>query len=250
MPARLRLEIHPQPDDTTCGPTCLHAVYRFWGEDIALDQVIRETPRLESGGTLAVMLACHALRRGYRARIYTFNLQLFDPTWFARGDLSEGRALVDLRAKLVEQARWKKGERFEAATRSYLEFLELGGELCMEDLGADILMRYLHRGVPMLTGLSSTYLYGMPREFGPHDVPDDVRGEPAGHFVVLTGYEQDERLVQVADPLFPNPIAPAQNYLVAKKKLVGAILLGILTYDANFLVLEPQDARSSPPTFP
>jgi hypothetical protein len=120
----------------------------------------------------------------------------------------------------------------------------------MEDLGAELLMRYLHRGIPMLTGLSSTYLYGMPREFGPQDLPDDIRGEPAGHFVVLTGYEQDERLVQVADPLHPNPIAPAQSYLVAKKKIVGAILLGILTYDANFLVLEPKDARSAPSTYP
>jgi hypothetical protein len=250
MPARLRLEIHPQPDDTTCGPTCLHAVYRYFGEELPLEQVVRETQRLESGGTLAVMLACHALLRGYRARIYTFNLQLFDPTWFARGGTDEGAAIVDLRSKLREQARWKKGARFEAATRSYLEFLELGGELRMEDLGAELLMRYLHRGIPMLTGLSSTYLYGMPREHGPQDQPDDIRGEPAGHFVVLTGYEQDERLVQVADPLHPNPIAPAQSYLVAKKKIVGAILLGILTYDANFLVLEPKDARATPSTFP
>jgi hypothetical protein len=250
MPARLRLEIHPQPDDTTCGPTCLHAVYRFWGEEIALEQVIRETQRLLSGGTLAVMLACHALRRGYRATIHTFNLQLFDPTWFARGGLDEGRSIVDLRQKLVEQARWKQGERFEAATRSYLEFLELGGELRMEDLGADLLLRYLHRGIPMLTGLSSTYLYGLPREFGPRDEPDDIRGEPAGHFVVLTGYEPDERLVLVADPLFPNPIAPAPSYLVAKRKLVGAILLGILTYDANFLVLEPRDERRASTDIP
>ena len=32
--------------------------------------------------TLAVLLGCHALRRGYEATIYTFNLQVFDPTWF------------------------------------------------------------------------------------------------------------------------------------------------------------------------
>ena len=23
----------PQPDETTCGPTCLHAVFRYFGED-------------------------------------------------------------------------------------------------------------------------------------------------------------------------------------------------------------------------
>src|SRR6185369_13364802 len=73
---RLRLEILPQPDDITCGPTCLHAVYRYFGDVIGLDQVIEEVPQLETGGTLAVLLGCHALRRGYDATIYTYNLQV------------------------------------------------------------------------------------------------------------------------------------------------------------------------------
>ncbi len=28
---RLLLTMLPQPDETTCGPTCLHAIYRYWG---------------------------------------------------------------------------------------------------------------------------------------------------------------------------------------------------------------------------
>ena len=39
---RLSLDILPQPDDTTCGPTCLHAVYRFWGDDLPIERIIRE----------------------------------------------------------------------------------------------------------------------------------------------------------------------------------------------------------------
>ena len=39
----------PQPDDTTCGPTCLHAVYRYWDERVTLDEVIASVPRLETG---------------------------------------------------------------------------------------------------------------------------------------------------------------------------------------------------------
>jgi len=35
-----------------------------------------------TGGTLAVNLANHALRRGYRALIVTYNLTVFDPSWF------------------------------------------------------------------------------------------------------------------------------------------------------------------------
>src|SRR6185295_14278659 len=85
------LEILSQPDDATCGPTCLHAVYRYFKDSVQLDDVIAEVPRLAGGGTLAVNLANHALRRGYRALIVTYNLTVFDPSWFEgdRHDLAE-----------------------------------------------------------------------------------------------------------------------------------------------------------------
>jgi ABC-type bacteriocin/lantibiotic exporter with double-glycine peptidase domain len=61
MRAIFGFDILPQPDDSTCGPTCLHAIYRYFGDEVPLDQVIREVPSLHSGGTLAVMLRNHAL---------------------------------------------------------------------------------------------------------------------------------------------------------------------------------------------
>ena len=81
MTSKLYLDILPQPDNSTCGPTCLHAIYRYFGDEIPLHQVVSEIPQIETGGTLAVYLAVHALRRGYSAAIYSYNLQIFDPTW-------------------------------------------------------------------------------------------------------------------------------------------------------------------------
>lgn len=78
----LDFDIQSQPDEVTCGPTCLHALYQYYGEDISLKQVIREVKQLKAGGTLAVMLGNHALQRGYKAYIYTYNLNVFDPSWF------------------------------------------------------------------------------------------------------------------------------------------------------------------------
>ena len=57
MESRLHFDILPQPDPTTCGPTCLHAVYRYHGDEMPLARVIAETPALEEGGTLAVLLS-------------------------------------------------------------------------------------------------------------------------------------------------------------------------------------------------
>ncbi|GMW02539.1 MAG: hypothetical protein AMXMBFR84_36750 [Candidatus Hydrogenedentota bacterium] len=239
MDARLQLGILAQPDEFTCGPTCLHAVYNYYGDTYSLEEVIDATPRLENGGTLAVMLAGQALQRGYDAKIYTFNLQMFDPTWF---DVPG----TDLADKLRAQAKNKSGKRFHVATQAYLKYLDAGGRLGLQDLTPSLIRRYLKRGVPILTGLSSTYLYRTAREWGPNDDFDDVRGEPQGHFVVLCGYDKEDREVLVADPQDPNPVSDTQFYKVNMDRLICSILLGVLTYDANLLVLQPKDGDRSP----
>ena len=61
----LGFDIRRQPDAATCGPTCLHALYRYYGDPIGLEDVIAQVPQWQEGGTLAVYLAIHALRRGY-----------------------------------------------------------------------------------------------------------------------------------------------------------------------------------------
>lgn len=232
METRIELQMLPQPDDSTCGPTCLQAVYRYYDDVISLQQVISEVHLLEGGGTLEVLLACHALRRGYEATIYTYNLQVFDPTWF-------DSVLGDLSDKLQQQSRAKKNKKMKIATRAYLEFLNLGGKLRFHDLTTGLIRKYLKQHKPILCGLSSTYLYHCAREFGPTQEYDDIRGEPTGHFVVLCGYDLRTRNVLVADPLKQNPTGEGQIYEVNIDRLVGAILLGILTYDANLLIIEP-----------
>lgn len=232
---QLDLGIQAQPDETTCGPTCLHAVYRYWKDPIELDQVIAETPVLPAGGTLAVHLACHALERGYRATIWTYNLLAFDPTWFSVPN-------VDLRERLERQLAFKGGERLTEMTRGYLRFLELGGEIRFDPLRTGLIREFLKAGIPVITGLSATYLYGTAREFGPQDDYDDIRGEPSGHFVVLSGYDRKGRLVEVTDPLLDNPMADGHHYDIGIERVIGAIMLGVLTHDANLLTLTPQNA--------
>jgi len=238
---RLHLEIQTQPDDFTCGPTCLHAIYRYWGDEVPLLQLSEEIARTPSGGTADVFLANHALRRGYRATIYTYNLRVFDPTWFLPG--------VDIRDRLRRQREVKAAQRpvFGLLTDAYLEFLDLGGSLRYVDIKATLLRRWLRRGVPILTGLSSTYLYRKVREYGPDDDDDDVRGEPQGHFVVLCGYRRTRRSVIVADPFLEHPKAPDTHYEVSLDRVVGAILLGVLTHDANLLMIEPASGPAAEP---
>lgn len=225
----------PQPDDTTCGPTCLHAVYRYLGYDVPLEEVIRTVPKLKTGGTVGVMLGRDALRRGFRVTMYTYNLLVFDPTWFKDKE-------VDLAAKLAAQARAKRSSKLKLVCKAYIDFLRRGGEIRFETLKGALIRRHLSEGRPIITGLSSTYLYQAMREYGPDDSDDDIRGLPAGHFVALCGYDRKAREVLIADPLESNPHSPTRRYSIDINRVLSSILLGVLTYDANLLIIDKAPA--------
>lgn len=251
LSTELDLRIDPQPDEETCGPTSLHAIYRFHGDDIAADEVIRGVEFLPSGGTLAVYLALHAMRRGYKATIYTANVVMFDPTWFepapphSGGELDDAppRPAVDLIDKLRQQYKAKGGAKLKRATDAYIEYLGMGGRLLMEDITLDLLASHIRRGRPIIAGLSATWLYRSIREREGDWADDDVAGLPLGHFVVLHGVDTATRRVSVADPYDQVPYPGSHHYSVHADRVIGAIMLGIVTYDGKLLILEPPTGR-------
>ncbi|QDT06220.1 hypothetical protein K227x_46290 [Rubripirellula lacrimiformis] len=243
MKITLPVDIESQPSDSSCGPTCLQAIYGYWGHQVSVAEIIAQIPQLETGGTLAVQLACHALQQGFEATIVTFNLRLFDPTWF-------GQPGVDLSEKLRSQLdqNGARSQRFRLATSHYLQFLSLGGCIQMRRLDRPMVHECLRSDVPILTGLSATFLYQESRErsqppdsLGVTCLPDDLGGSPVGHFVVLSGYDAEADRLQVSDPLHPNPNSKWQDrqYWATFDHVSASIYLGIVTYDANLLVIKP-----------
>ena len=208
-------------------------MYNYFGDPIDLKQIIGEVHAFEGGGTLAVWLACHALKRGYEATIFTYNLQVFDPSWFQQDQ-------IDIPERLKAQITYKLDPKLILATKAYLEFFELGGKMKFEDLTRDLLRRYLNQDLPILAGLNSNFLYRSPREIGPENVFDDIKGEPSGHFVILCGYDREKKTISIVDPLNSNPYSSDQQYDVIIDRVINSILLGILTYDANFLIIKPK----------
>ncbi len=230
------IKILPQPDDVTCGPTSLHAVYQYYGENLKLQEIIDEVKYLEEGGTLAVMLANHALMRGYNAEIYTYNLHLFDPTWFKNKN-------ENIAEKLKMQLKHKKEKKLKFASEAYIHFLELGGKVSYHDLNVKFLRNFFENRVPVLTGLNATYLYNCSREYtneNNQSIYDDVKGYTTGHFVVLYGYDEEKKHVIVADPYKENPVSHNNYYSVRIGRLINSIMLGIVSYDANLLIITPK----------
>ena len=108
-------------------------------------------------------------------------------------------------------------------------------------MNSALICRLLESSAPILTGLSATFLYSARREIPATDRPDDIRGEPVGHFVVLCGHLSGSDQVLVADPYRDNPLSNRRIYPVAMDRLITSILLGVLTYDGNLLVIRPRE---------
>lgn len=227
----INIEIKNQPDQTSCGPTSLQAIYSYWKDEVCVKQIMDETTSFENGGgTLAVILGTHALKRGYKVKLYSYNIDIFDPSWFEFGK----EALLEKLKKCLDVR--QNSDKARIAIENYIHYLELGGILSFQDLNIRLIRKYLDRKIPVLTGLSSTWLYKAQRENPLTCEDDDIHGHPAGHFVVIYGYKDFK--ISVADPYKLNPINGSNYYTVNAKRLINSILLGITTYDGNLLVVE------------
>jgi hypothetical protein len=233
------LIIDSQPDDESCGPTCLHAIYQYYGLKVPLDEIVTSVERSFSGGTISPLLGKHALQRGFDATLYVYNLLIFDPTWFAPENYSK-ETLMD---KLRTQLEYKPDIYLAKSTHALLDFLSLGGKICFQTLSMDLLKPFFKKNIPIITGLSATYLYRSPRERYTQQgqsIYDDIRGTPCGHFVVLCGYDSVKKLVDIADPHKENLLSKNNHYQVGRYRLLNSIMLGVLTYDANLLMITPK----------
>lgn len=238
------LTISTQPDDETCGPTCLQAIYSYYGLSITLKNVIEEVERSMSGGTLAPMLGQHALTLGFDTIIYANNLDVFDPTWFEPNESTANHLIAKLDAQM--KYKWDKG--IIQSSLAYQKYLRHGGKVRFHTLSVPLLKEYFNQKIPILTGLSATYLYRSAREKYSKDgtaLYDDIRGTPCGHFVVLCGYDDKNRHIIVADPHRENPLSHDNYYKVSSNRLINAIMLGVYTYDANLLIIQPKEKKNA-----
>jgi hypothetical protein len=233
----LKVQIKTQPTDVTCGPTSLHSVYQFYGDNISLQQTIAEVRYIKSGGTLAPLLGVHALQRGYRCSLYAYNIDIIDPSWFIHQPLTTEKLIE----KLKKQMKYKKSHRIQETSWAYIDFLRLGGHLLYKNLTPQLLKNIFMLNIPIVAALSATYLYQSMREYEDSNgklIFDDLRGEPCGHIVVLCGYDETHRHIIVADPHKENPISANNYYKVSLTRLINAIILGVLTHDANLLLVK------------
>ena len=225
------IQILPQPTETTCGPTCLSAIYKFLRKPTQLKETISEVRYLDTGGTMGEALGINALENKLSVTIYTHNLHVFDPTWFKL-------TRENLIKKLKKQCKAHKTLKIKKSSKLYIDYLKLGGRVKFAHLTPQFLHQLLIDKGPVIVGLSSTYLYMCERERNDDNEYDDINGSPQGHFVILAGMVKNGTRVEIYDPLDDNPISKTNNYSVDITLFINSILIGAITYDANIVVIE------------
>jgi hypothetical protein len=68
--------------------------------------------------------------------------------------------------------------------------------------------------------------------------------------VVLCGFTPENDQIIVADPYQENPFFRNNYYHVPVQRLINSIMLGMVTYDANILIIEPKERGSKNQTVP
>ncbi len=229
---QLNVTVSKQPDDESCGITCLQAIYRYYGNEIPLETLKSEVEHWQTGGTVSVNLGRHALNSGFNAEIYPYNIKLFDPTW-KKLNSKELQNKLNLSRKRTRSKKQKKVIGF------YLDFLRKGGILKFDDLDEDLFDKLFSKKKPIIVGLSATYLYQSMRET-PDNEENDIIGGPVGHFAVVSAWDRAKRLVAIHDPMRKNPFSETGTYMLPFTKFTNAVMLGVLTYDENLLVISPE----------
>lgn len=220
-----------QPDDTTCGPSCLAQVAASFGVQASVPDLVAGLTRLQHGGTLGVFLALRAMDLGFRAAVYPMGLKVFDPTWW---DLDP--------AALVERLHRRRAAVSTAIDRevidAWIRFIEQGGAVRFEELTPGLMCAIINRGHPIICGLNVTWLYRESREQD-DGRPDDIGGEQVGHFVTIAGYGASGANFDIRDPHWEAPFGVDGHYRVDVHRLIHAILIGDRTRDAVLVEIWP-----------
>lgn len=194
-----------QPTNTTCSPTALSMLLRYYGEEFNVADISAKVPQVknekgEDCGTINQQMATWCISLGFDVVLYTADVQVIDQSW---SKLTSTEVVERLEARKSGFKVPSLGELWNNAyCQAYIEFIRSGGELHIANaITSKLLYKMLEKG-PVLPCLSFDTLYGIGRtiNIGEKETkPDDVNGKAWNHSVVIYGNDEQGNFL-VADP--------------------------------------------------
>jgi len=215
-----------QPDECSCGLSCLKMVLACHGRSFFHDDLNELTPPNPDIGLYDSHLGLAAIQLGFAATIYTYNYRIFHPIWnrLSRKDLMGKLATRQMCAMTPQQA---------LAAELYIEFLRAGGELLFYPLSRELILAHFNRDLPLIAALDMSFLYDCMAFY------DEFSEHRATHFVVLHGYNPEDNTFFISDPWYSIPL-PNKNgqYYIDADRVINAIFLGQERNDSAIIVIQ------------
>lgn len=230
-----------QPTNETCSQASLAMLFSYYSKSYSPQDIMRIVPvnKDENGddwGTINQHLATWCLSQGYSVSMYSSDFQILDTSWMNL-DLEE----------VVEKLQSVKGHRnipvlgknfSELYIQSYIDFIQAGGELHIEQFITTPLLDSLLKNGPILTCICMNPYYGNGRQGDGaalrENVVDAVDGRLYNHSVVIHGKDD------TGDYLIADPWATPGMYTVDPEKLILAIQASQIECDNLLFQITPK----------
>ncbi len=232
---------HLQPTNSSCSQSSLAMLLSYYGKTYTPQDIMDIVPvgkneKGEDWGTINQHLATWCLSQGFDVVMYSSDFQVLDLSW---SGLKASEIVEKLNAIKGHRDIPVLGKNFsEMYIQSYIDFIQVGGELHIEQcIATPLLDRLIERG-PILTCICMSAYYGSGRQADDaglrQDVTDDIDGKLYNHSIVIHG-KDDEGNYLVADPWKTEGF-----YTVSPEKLVLSIQAAQLECDNLLFQMTPK----------
>jgi hypothetical protein len=186
-PINLKLQVpYFKQKKMTCGPSCLQQVLAYYGIKITLDEILKEV-KMFKYGTWINYLGIYAAEHKFKVKLICNNVHYIDPSWFK---LPRIKLIKKIQTALKKERNKMRKDGFF----SLLDYLKTNAEIIFQIPSKKILINCLKKNVPIIICLSSTVLRGRKR-FDFKKNKHSEYGEPTGHFVVISGYKNNNFII-------------------------------------------------------
>jgi len=224
MDSKHKVHIFQESDSYTCGPCCLAMVYSMKGKKISLKDILTDFHHPEKGeATYLPQLARHLNKEGIKTKVVISTSKALSPAW---KDLTKEELITQLK----EWIPLHPTNLWLMDVIHLLFYLQEGGEVKQESYSAKTIKEMIDRNSLVILCIDEDWVWEHRFKLkGDKRVINELEGGLEGHFVLVTGYE--DNMFHVLDP-FPTKIEGRHGeYDVDENQLINASL----TWDAEIL---------------
>ncbi|MBD3362355.1 hypothetical protein GF362_01395 [Candidatus Dojkabacteria bacterium] len=211
--------IKQKADSSACGPSCLQAIYKYYGKDLKLKMILEDLHIDKDTSTYVSQLARHLNTNHLSTTLISSNPFVVSPDWKAK---PKKVVIKELKEWILHHFNKGKVENIWIKEALYLLFyLQEGGNLKISNITTDLIDKYLEDQNLILCCLAENWIWGK-RKISKVVEYDNIKGHVNGHFVIV--YDKNKGDYQISDP-YPTSIENKEGlYAINKEELLTATL--------------------------